>query len=1048
MASTVRVSRNTNLPVRSKAPSSSRRSLTPTSRTHDHQQETARVRVAVRLRPRNAHDLLSDVDSTDFVQLNPELNRIKLRKNNWNSESYRFDQVFTETASQKRVYDAVAKPVVESVLSGYNGTIMAYGQTGTGKTYTLGGMGTDDDASQRGIMLRSLQEILAQTSPISDTVEISYLQLYMESVQDLLAPEKINIPIFDDSKTGEVSVPGAVVVKIQHLDHFLQILQVGETNRHAANTKLNTESSRSHAILIVYVKRHGREKEETDMGDKEDSSGFSTDNGRIPTVRKSKLLIVDLAGSERLDKSGSEGHMAEETKFINLSLTSLGKCINALAENSPHIPTRDSKLTRLLRDSFGGSARTSLIITIGPSSQHHAETTSTIMFGQRAMKVVNMVKLKEEFDYESLCKKLENQVDQLSCEIDRHQKLRVNEKIVMERKLKECQNSFADKENILVARCEFLEKENTRLEEKMKDIMIQLNYQKQRNDVISDEVARLEISVKRGEFMENENTRLQSEMKDMVKKLNCQKEKNELMHEELSHFELNLNLSKQYQSESGRYQKVLADTTQMYEKKIADLMKALDDERAEREGAEEQVDVMKKILNDHEKTMQEQHQIDESTYHNTLAYTTGMYEKKIAELLEQLEVEHTHSQTAEEELVLANKQINHYQNLVQNHDQNEMDEHRRKLQEVSKLHEANINELKLLKSNNIELMLEKEQLNGELDCLRQTVLVEERRRKGIESELLNLKKVAPESEDGFEDKRSYMKDNSTKGSSPFASLHKSTHSKETISGQRATIAKICEEVGLHKILALLKSEEIDVQIHAVKVVANLAAEDMNQEKIVEEGGLDALLLLLRSSQNTTILRAASGAIANLAMNEMNQGLIMSKGGGRLLASTVHRTDDPQTLRMVAGAIANLCGNETLHVMLREEGGIKALLGMVRCGNTEVIAQVARGIANFAKCESRAVIQGNREGRSLLMDDGALSWLISNSTTASTSTRRHIELALCHLAQNEENTRDFISSRGVRELSRISVESTREDIRNLAKKTIKLNPTFRDEIPAQ
>jgi len=107
----------------------------------------------------------------------------------------------------------------------------------------------------------------------------------------------------------------------------------------------------------------------------------------LPLVLKSKLLIVDLAGSERIDKSGSEGHMIEEAKFINLSLTSLGKCINALAENSPHIPTRDSKLTRILRDSFGGTARTSLVVTIGPSSRHYSETSSTIMFGQRVSSI-------------------------------------------------------------------------------------------------------------------------------------------------------------------------------------------------------------------------------------------------------------------------------------------------------------------------------------------------------------------------------------------------------------------------------------------------------------------------------------------------------------------------------------------------------------------------------------------------------------------------------------------------------------------------------------
>ncbi|KAF6159097.1 hypothetical protein GIB67_032714, partial [Kingdonia uniflora] len=155
-----------------------------------------------------------------------------------------------------------------------------------------------------------------------------------------------------------------------------------------------------------------------------------------------------------------------------------------------------------------------------------------------------------------------------------------------------------------------------------------------------------------------------------------------------------------------------------------------------------------------------------------------------------------------------------------------------------------------------------------------------------------------------------------------------------------------------------------------------------------------------------------------------------------------KSNDPQTLRMVAGAIANLCGNQKLHEMLIEDDGIKALLGMAQCGNSDVIAQVARGLANFAKCESRATVQGYRSGRSLLMEDGALSWLIANSIVTLSSTRRHIELAICHLAQNDDNAQDFISTGAAKELSRISsLESSREDIRNLAKKTLAWNPNF-------
>lgn len=134
-----------------------------------------RVRVTVRLRPRNAEELESDRDFADCVELQPELKRLKLRKNNWDCETYQFDEILTDTASQKRVYEVVAKPVVESVLEGYNGTVMAYGQTGTGKTFTLGKLG-DEDTADRGIMVRALEDILAVINPVHDTVTVSYLQ--------------------------------------------------------------------------------------------------------------------------------------------------------------------------------------------------------------------------------------------------------------------------------------------------------------------------------------------------------------------------------------------------------------------------------------------------------------------------------------------------------------------------------------------------------------------------------------------------------------------------------------------------------------------------------------------------------------------------------------------------------------------------------------------------------------------------------------------------------------------------------------------------------
>lgn len=1050
-----------------------RRSITPTSRVHAdvdhepvknhnskrtvatlsripsiiaHDPEPGRVRVAVRLRPRNAEDLASDADFADCVELQPELKKLNLRKNNWNSESYKFDEVFTETASQKRVYEVVVKPVVESVLSGYNGTVMAYGQTGTGKTYTVGNLGKND-ASERGIMVRAVEDIIANTSSAHDSVEVSYLQLYMETIQDLLAPEKVNIPIVEDSKTGEVLLTGASRTKLHDLDQLMELLQSGEANRHAANTKLNTNSSRSHAILMVYVKRSFIEKTEACVSSYESTTGASgQEHMGVNMIRKSKLLIVDLAGSERINKSGSEGQLLEEAKFINLSLTSLGKCINALAENTAHIPTRESKLTRILRDSFGGSARTSLIIMIGPSARHHAETTSTIMFGQRAMKVVNTMKVKEEFDYERLARRLESQVDSLTKEIDRQQKLGDNYISQMEKKLKECQLSFVEAEKRLVARSEILEKDNARLEMEMKAMLNELDQRNDCNKLLHEEVTRLEISVEQYKQKQHENSTYQKALADTTQmyekqigalinqfedeRAHCEGAERQLdaLRALLSDRESSM---QECQTESSRYQKELLDTKQTYEKAIAELTKQSERLQLRCEHAEEQVTSLRKLL------------IEQNSDQKLLSETIQLYERKTADLNKQLQDEHVCHQQAEEEIKSLKKLLNE-ENESQSQEKSKINDLMMKLEGREQSYQAAVNEVRTLKIENANLLLEQEKLDSEVAALRAKLEAELKQRTRLENETLRLKKLVPENSKYVEDKKLPVKPQLSKEPSSFRNA---VGLNRSISGQRATIAKICEEVGLEKILELLSSEDIEVQMHALKLVANLAAEESNQEKIVNGGGLDSLLMLLQTAQNATILRVASGAVANLAMNEANQGLIMSKGIARLLSDTASRTVDPQTLRMVAGAIANLCGNVTLHVALKQGGGIKALLGMARSANADVIAQVARGLANFAKCETREVIQGHKIEHSLLIEDGALAWLIVNSKATPDSTRRHIELALCHLAQNAENGQDFINSGGLEELLRISSESAREDIRNLAKKTLRSNPMFQAHIHA-
>ncbi|CAI0413981.1 unnamed protein product, partial [Linum tenue] len=836
--------------VRKSAPGSLGGGGAASSSSKDDAGVPGRVRVAVRLRPRNAEEMVADADFADCVELQPELKRLKLRKNNWDSDTYEFDEVLTEFASQKRVYEVVAKPVVESVLDGYNGTVMAYGQTGTGKTYTVGQLG-DEDMAARGIMVRAMEDILAGVSLETDSISVSYMQLYMETIQDLLDPTNDNISIVEDHKTGDVSLPGATQVEIRDHHSFLEILKLGEDHRFAANTKLNTESSRSHAILMA------------------------------------KLVVVDLAGSERIHKSGSEGHTLEEAKSINLSLSALGKCINALAENSPHIPVRDSKLTRLLRDSFGGTARTSLVITVGPSPRHRGETASTIMFGQRAMKVENMLKLKEEFDYKSLSRRLDIQLDKLIAEHERQQKIFEDE---IERLTAEAERQLSDAERNYV---QALEKERSK-------------YQK--------------------EYLESIKKLEEKWIMNQRKSVN---DENKLRHKDVGSNVLpNAKESKVAPMEEN-----------------PEMKKLLEKETAHRKAVEEEVWTLK----------------------------TQLAESRRSEALQSSEI------------VKLRKMLDD-------------EAHQKEKLEM---------EIGKLQSHLLQLSVEADETRRQLDS------------GGSEEVLSGLDSL-------LHQPRQPQSDNS-----------------ET--GDKESVAKLFEQVGLHKILSLLEAEDADVRIHAVKVVANLAAEEANQEKIVEAGGLTSLLKLLISSEDETIHRVAAGAIANLAMSETNQELIMAQGGVRLLSNTASSAEDPQTLRMVAGAIANLCGNDKLQMKLRGEGGIKALLGMVRCRHPDVLSQVARGIANFAKCESRASAQGVKAGRSLLIEDGALPWIVQNANNEAASVRRHIELALCHLAQHEANSRDMINGGAVWEMVRISRDCPREDIRSLAHRTLTSSHSFQAEM---
>uniref|UniRef100_A0AC35THQ1 Kinesin-like protein n=1 Tax=Rhabditophanes sp. KR3021 TaxID=114890 RepID=A0AC35THQ1_9BILA len=296
------------------------------------------------------------------------------------------DHAFGERSTQRQIYKDMVSDYIPHLLSGYNCTIFAYGQTGTGKTYTMEGECgsrneqdnfTWNSEGDAGVMLRAAHHILDHLNNSnceSSVISVNYVELYNEDVYDLLSETPFaKLAIYEDSKSGSVFIKDVRNFPIKTLGHFTEALSLGSTNRTTSATKMNNRSSRSHALFTVNVEWT------------ENCSG-------VLETRKGKLNLVDLAGSESIGKSGATGANAREASNINTSLLTLGQVINALTAKSKHIPYRSSKLTRLLKDSLGGSALTCLIAAISPVEGNRCETLSTLEYGKKAMNVMNDVK--------------------------------------------------------------------------------------------------------------------------------------------------------------------------------------------------------------------------------------------------------------------------------------------------------------------------------------------------------------------------------------------------------------------------------------------------------------------------------------------------------------------------------------------------------------------------------------------------------------------------------------------------------------------------------
>ncbi|CAO3573768.1 unnamed protein product [Mortierella alpina] len=362
------------------------------------------IQVVVRIRNRNEREVRENSPVAVQSQ-NKEILVPSTLGDRAPSKTYSFDRVFMYS-DQECIYNEVVTPILDEVLTGYNCTIFAYGQTGTGKTFTMEGDLRDnfgECSRDAGIIPRTLYSLFAalDRKETEYSVRVSFLELYNEEVKDLLTADEDRkaVKIFDSIKKQGPLVQGLEEVAVYSAAQGIDSLRKGSAKRTVAATKSNDKSSRSHGIFSITV----HVKETTDDGEE--------------LLKIGKLNLVDLAGSENIARSGAEANQAKEAGRINQSLLTLGRVINSLVERSQHIPYRESKLTRLLEDSLGGKTKTCIIATISPARSCLEETISTLNYANRAKNIKNTPEINQKMSKKTLIKEYLLEIDRLKADL-------------------------------------------------------------------------------------------------------------------------------------------------------------------------------------------------------------------------------------------------------------------------------------------------------------------------------------------------------------------------------------------------------------------------------------------------------------------------------------------------------------------------------------------------------------------------------------------------------------------------------------------------------
>ena len=506
-----------------------------------------RIKVSVRCRPMSQKE--KNEGYQNCVEVDSDRGEVNVHLANTPKRTFWYDKAYGMDSTQEQVFQETAMPIVESVVQGYNGTIFAYGQTGTGKTYTMEGDFETD--LNKGIIPRSFDlmfNLINATYNTNFLIQCSYLELYNEEVRDLLSKShQQKLDIREDPETG---------FYVQDLSHWIvkaprdmtELMLRGRELKVIKGHNMNERSSRSHCIFTIIVENST--KDET--GDH---------------IKKGKLNLVDLAGSERTSKikdvNGAEGLQAE-TIHINLSLTALGKVIHALASNKKqHIPYRDSKLTKLLMDSLGGNSKTVMIANIGPADYNIEETLTTLRYADRAKNIKNVPKVNED-PKDAMIKKYKEELERLKEAL-----AKANGGIEMS------VNQFVSDDAINIDSRKRIEEIQQQLIEEKERIQKETNatMKKLEDDKKMDEEAKINLMKKLKEQEEEQNKKVEAKKKimDKLQKLEEKFLLGEKTKEQAKKNEQILNEEKKELKAKEKRQKELQDKIKKEEEKAREL---------------------------------------------------------------------------------------------------------------------------------------------------------------------------------------------------------------------------------------------------------------------------------------------------------------------------------------------------------------------------------------------------------------------------------------------------------------------------------------------